>query len=175
MSGGSSDRRCWWEMKALDLVVVTWTRTYRFAESRRLIPEITEKMHNQQLRDIVHGRIYPTVHPSQTFVDGIRWLAQHALQAICRLGRNPNKMYRCCRKSSSSVIERTGKERIRSVQVKNHNWRPDRRPVTIEELLLSSPAQTPLIEKGLISREEFVQKISEGAATHRKLLNFIVQ
>lgn len=54
-------------------------------------------MHNQQLRDIVHGRIYPTVH----------------------------------------------------------------RPVTIEELLLSSPAQTPLIEKGLISRQEFVQKISE--------------
>ena len=84
-------------------------------------------------------------------------------------------MYRCCRKSSSSVIERKGKERIRSDQVKNHNWRPDRRPVTIEELLLSSSAQTPLIEKGLISREEFVQKISEGAATHRKLLNFIVQ
>jgi DNA-binding HxlR family transcriptional regulator len=150
-------------------------RTYRFAESRRLIPEITEKMHNQQLRDIVHGRIYPTVHPGQVFVNGIRWLAQHALQAICRVGRNPNKMYRCCRKSSSSVIERKGKERIRSDQVKNHNWRPDRRPVTIEELLLSSSAQTPLIEKGLISREEFVQKISEGAATHRKLLNFIVQ
>ena len=78
-------------------------------------------------------------------------------------------------KAPQVLLKGRGKERIRSVQVKNHNWRPDRRPVTIEELLLSSPAQTPLIEKGLISREEFVQKISEGAATHRKLLNFIVQ
>ena len=50
----------------------------------------------------------------------------------------------------------------------------------MEELLVSSLAQTDalaklLIDKGLISREEFVQKISEGAATYRKLLNFIVQ
>jgi len=39
-------------------------------------------------------------------------------------------------------------------------------PVTIEELLVSSLAQTDalaklLIEKGLITREEFMQKISE--------------
>jgi hypothetical protein len=39
-------------------------------------------------------------------------------------------------------------------------------PVTIQELLISSLAQTDalaklLIEKGLITREEFMQKISE--------------
>jgi hypothetical protein len=43
---------------------------------------------------------------------------------------------------------------------------PDKRPVTMEELLVSSLAQTDalaklLIEKGLITREEFMQKISE--------------
>ena len=42
---------------------------------------------------------------------------------------------------------------------------PDKRPVTLEELLVSSLAQTDalaklLIEKGLITREEFMQKIS---------------
>ena len=40
-------------------------------------------------------------------------------------------------------------------------------PVTIQELLVSSLAQTDalaklLIEKGLITREEFMQKISEN-------------
>ena len=40
---------------------------------------------------------------------------------------------------------------------------PDKRPVTLEELLVSSLAQTDalaklLIEKGLITREEFMQK-----------------
>ena len=44
---------------------------------------------------------------------------------------------------------------------------PDKRPVTLEELLVSSLAQTDalaklLIEKGLITREEFMQKISEN-------------
>jgi hypothetical protein len=42
---------------------------------------------------------------------------------------------------------------------------PDKSPVTMEELLISSLAQTDalakLIEKGLITREEFMQKISE--------------
>jgi hypothetical protein len=42
----------------------------------------------------------------------------------------------------------------------------DKKPVTMEELLVSSLAQTDalaklLIEKGLITREEFMQKISE--------------
>ena len=49
-------------------------------------------------------------------------------------------------------------------------------PVTIQELLVSSLAQTDalaklLIERGLITREEFMQKISEERATHQKLFN----
>jgi len=46
--------------------------------------------------------------------------------------------------------------------------KPDRDP----ELLVSSLAQTDaLIEKGLITREEFMQKISEERATYQRLLN----
>jgi hypothetical protein len=57
---------------------------------------------------------------------------------------------------------------------------PDKRPVTMEELLVSSLAQTDalaklLIEKGLITREEFMQKISEERATYQRLLNPIPQ
>jgi hypothetical protein len=52
---------------------------------------------------------------------------------------------------------------------------PDKRPVTFEELLVSSLAQTDalaklLIEKGLISREEFSAKISEERATYLNLI-----
>ena len=53
---------------------------------------------------------------------------------------------------------------------------PDKQPVTMQELLVSSLAQTdalakPLIEKGLITREEFMKKISEERATYQKVLN----
>jgi hypothetical protein len=53
---------------------------------------------------------------------------------------------------------------------------PDKRPATSEELLVSSLSQTDalpklLIEKGLITREEFMQKISEERATYQRLLN----
>jgi hypothetical protein len=53
---------------------------------------------------------------------------------------------------------------------------PDKRPVTLEELLVSSLAQTDalaklMIEKGLITREEFMQKISEERAMFQKILN----
>jgi hypothetical protein len=49
---------------------------------------------------------------------------------------------------------------------------PDKRPVTLEELLVSSLAQTDalaklLIEKGLITREEFMQKIFGERASIR--------
>jgi len=52
---------------------------------------------------------------------------------------------------------------------------PDKRPVTLEELLVSSVAQADalaklLIETGLITREEF-KKISEERATYQKVLN----
>ena len=53
-------------------------------------------------------------------------------------------------------------------------------PVTIQELLTSSLAQTDalaklLIEKGLITREEFMQKISEERATYQRLLKPTMQ
>jgi uroporphyrinogen-III synthase len=57
---------------------------------------------------------------------------------------------------------------------------PDKRPVTLEELVVSSLAQTDapaklLIVKGLITREEFMERISEERATYRKLLNPTLQ
>jgi hypothetical protein len=57
---------------------------------------------------------------------------------------------------------------------------PDKRPVTMEQLLVSSLAQTDalaklLIEKGLINREELMEKISEERVTYQKLLNPIRQ
>jgi hypothetical protein len=53
--------------------------------------------------------------------------------------------------------------------------KPDKRPVTMQELLVSSLAQTDalaklLIEKGLITREEFMQRISGERPTYQKLL-----
>jgi len=50
--------------------------------------------------------------------------------------------------------------------VKTAMAEPDINPVTLQELLVSSLAQTDalaklLIDKGLITREEFMQKISE--------------
>jgi hypothetical protein len=52
---------------------------------------------------------------------------------------------------------------------------PDKRPVTMEELLASNLAQTDalaklLIDKGLITREEFMQRISEERATYQNLI-----
>ena len=57
---------------------------------------------------------------------------------------------------------------------------PDKRPVTMEELLVSSLAQTEalaklLIKKGLITRDEFMQKISAERATYQRLLKPTVQ
>jgi hypothetical protein len=48
--------------------------------------------------------------------------------------------------------------------------KPDKRPVTLEELLVSSLAQTDalakvLIEKGLITREEFMEKLAQERGT----------
>jgi hypothetical protein len=53
---------------------------------------------------------------------------------------------------------------------------PDKRPVTLEELLVSSLAQTDapaklLIEKGLITRDEFMEKLAEERATYQKLFS----
>ena len=53
---------------------------------------------------------------------------------------------------------------------------PDKRPVTLEELLVSSLVQTDalmklLIGKGMITQEEFMRKIAEERATYQKILN----
>jgi hypothetical protein len=49
-------------------------------------------------------------------------------------------------------------------------------PVTIQELIISSLAQTDapaklLIEKGIITKDEFMTKISEERATYQRMLN----
>jgi hypothetical protein len=49
-------------------------------------------------------------------------------------------------------------------------------PVTLQELLVSSLAQTDaltklLIEQGVITREEFMEKLAEERVTYQKLLN----
>jgi type IV secretory pathway component VirB8 len=53
---------------------------------------------------------------------------------------------------------------------------PDKKPVKMQELLVSSLTQTDalaklLIGKGLITREDFMKKILEERATYQKLLN----
>jgi DNA-binding HxlR family transcriptional regulator len=69
-------------------------RTWRFAELRRQIPGITEKMLTQQLREleadgIVDRRVYPTVPPrvEYSLTEYGRSL-KRALKAICDWGRN---------------------------------------------------------------------------------------
>ena len=49
-------------------------------------------------------------------------------------------------------------------------------PVTVEALLVSSLAQTDalaklLIEKGIITQEEFIARISAERATYQRMLN----
>ena len=69
-------------------------RTWRFAELRRQIPGITEKMLTQQLREleadgIVNRRIYPTVPPKVEYSLTQYGLSlKRALRAICDWGRN---------------------------------------------------------------------------------------
>jgi DNA-binding HxlR family transcriptional regulator len=69
-------------------------RTWRFAELRRQIPGITEKMLTQQLREleadgIVDRTVYPTVPPKVEYslTDYGRSL-KRALQAICDWGKH---------------------------------------------------------------------------------------
>jgi type IV secretory pathway component VirB8 len=56
----------------------------------------------------------------------------------------------------------------------------NKQPVTVQELLVTTLAQTDalaklLIEKGMITREEYMEKISAERATYQKLLNPTVQ
>jgi DNA-binding HxlR family transcriptional regulator len=78
-------------------VLILWwlqQRTWRFAELRRQIPRITEKMLAQQLREleadgIVDRRVYPTVPPrvEYSLTEYGRSL-KRALRALCDWGRN---------------------------------------------------------------------------------------
>jgi DNA-binding HxlR family transcriptional regulator len=69
-------------------------RTWRFAELRRQIPGITEKMLTQQLReleadDIIRRRVYPTVPPKVEYSLTEYGLSlKRALRALCDWGRN---------------------------------------------------------------------------------------
>jgi DNA-binding HxlR family transcriptional regulator len=69
-------------------------RTWRFAELRRQIPGITEKMLTQQLREleadgIVERRVYPTVPPKVEYsLTEYGRSLKRALRAICNWGRN---------------------------------------------------------------------------------------
>ena len=60
--------------------------------------------------------------------------------------------------------------------MRKHNGRTRQKTFTMQELLVSSLAQVGalaklLIEKGLITHEEFVGKISVERATYQKLMN----
>jgi len=88
---------------ALDVIGGKWKalilwwlqqRTWRFAELRRQIPSITEKMLTQQLREleadgIVQRVVYPTVPPKVEYsLTGYGRSLKRALRAICDWGRN---------------------------------------------------------------------------------------
>ncbi len=52
----------------------------------------------------------------------------------------------------------------------------EKTPVTFQELLVSSLASTDalaklLIDKGIITQQEFLQKIAEERATYQRMLN----
>jgi DNA-binding HxlR family transcriptional regulator len=69
-------------------------RTWRFAELRRQMPEITEKMLTQQLREleadgVVARRVYPTVPPKVEYsLTEYGRSLKRALRAICDWGRD---------------------------------------------------------------------------------------
>lgn len=78
-------------------VLILWwlqQRTWRFAELRRQIPGITEKMLAQQLREleedgIVARRVYPTVPPKVEYsLTKYGKSLKRALKAICDWGDN---------------------------------------------------------------------------------------
>jgi DNA-binding HxlR family transcriptional regulator len=87
---------------ALDVIGGKWKplilwwlndRTHRFAELRRRIPGITEKMLTQQLREleadgIVERRVYATVPPKVEYLlSEYGRSLKRALKAICDWGR----------------------------------------------------------------------------------------
>jgi DNA-binding HxlR family transcriptional regulator len=87
---------------ALDVIGGKWKalilwwlqeRTWRFAELRRQIPGITEKMLTQQLREleadgIVQRRVHATVPPKVEYsLTDYGWSLKRALREICAWGK----------------------------------------------------------------------------------------
>ena len=76
-------------------VILWWLhqRTWRFAELRRQMPGITEKMLTHQLREleadgVVARRVYPTVPPKVEYsLTEYGESLEQALEAICHWGR----------------------------------------------------------------------------------------
>jgi DNA-binding HxlR family transcriptional regulator len=76
-------------------IILWWLqeRTWRFAELRRQIPGITEKMLTQQLRElegdgIVNRRVYPTVPPRVEYSLTAYGLSlKRALRELCAWGQ----------------------------------------------------------------------------------------
>jgi DNA-binding HxlR family transcriptional regulator len=86
-------------------------RTYRFAELRRLIPGITEKMLTQQLREleadgIVDRTVYPTVPPKVEYsLTAYGKSLEQALQAICEWGRIHMQRIGAVERVTDSMVE----------------------------------------------------------------------
>jgi DNA-binding HxlR family transcriptional regulator len=100
-------------------------RTWRFAELRRQIPGITEKMLTQQLREleadgIVERRVYPTVPPKVEYslTDYGRSL-KRALKAICDWGEGHMKRMGAVRalQDNEVLTSRNGKKATASKAV----------------------------------------------------------
>ena len=94
-------------------------RTWRFAELRRQMPGITEKMLTQQLREleadgIVNRRVYPTVPPKVEYSLTEYGLSlKRALRAICDWGRNHIQRIGAVERSPgrSATVSPDGKKR----------------------------------------------------------------
>lgn len=98
---GTKDYSCPVEA-AIDVIGGKWKplilwwlhqRTHRFAELRRKMPRITEKMLTQHLREleadgIVRRQVYPTVPPKVEYsLTKYGMSLKRALRAICEWGR----------------------------------------------------------------------------------------
>src|SRR5262249_21496689 len=89
-------------------------RTWRFAELRRQIPGITEKMLTQQLREleadgIVDRRVYPTVPPKVEYsLTEYGRSLKRALRAICDWGRTHMERIAAGEALSDGRARRTG-------------------------------------------------------------------
>src|SRR5260370_24058216 len=114
-------------------------RTWRFAELRRQIPGITEKMLTQQLREleedgIVDRRVYPTVPPKVEYSLTEYGLSlKRALRAICDWGQGHMERIRAVailpdRASATKATRQKKADTARMVPPDSHG-KPSRRRV----------------------------------------------